>query len=565
MRRRANASRSWLLLATLAVTLLVPRDWPVPRDAPLEAQDGSCLVATASGQVQGVRRDASCTYLGIPYAAAPVGVLRWRPPQPRAPWSPTILNATVAPMACAQINLAGALAGTEDCLTVNIWTPAARVSARGAPVLVWLHPGGFVAASSNLAASDGRRFAEETGTVVIAANYRLGPFGFLSLRRLIDEDPGYRSAGNYGLADQRAALQWVRANVSAFGGDPDNVTLAGTSAGGISTGLHLVSPGSRGLFQRAIVQSGPPTTRLPSAVDNELQGVAFAAALDCPDNAGQLACLRAKTRDQVLTALPVAGLTGGLQTFVEQTGRVAWGPSVDGLELPDQPRDLYRRGLFSRIPLIIGSNLDDGWTFVDRSFPAGLDVLQYERAVQNEFGMDAAAILRTYPPSAFPTPKDALARLATDVEFACEVRRVARAMHDDGAPVYVYSFEYFIDAVAPGRAFHGIEPNLLFGNNFGAPSNHVLTNQDLALFRSMSTYWRQFADTGTPNARDNPTQWPLFRALPWLEPYDPSRSDRYLRLDRLLSEDEYLRDSQCNFWEPFFFRTIVGAVPAAAR
>jgi carboxylesterase type B len=138
-------------------------------------------------------------------------------------------------------------------------------------------------------------------------------------------------------------------------------------------------------------------------------------------------------------------------------------------------------------------------------------------------------------------------------------------MHDDGAPVYVYSFEYTIDAVTPGRAFHGLEPNLLFGNNFGAPSNHVLTNQDLALFRSMSTYWRQFAETGTPNAPENPTQWPLFRPLPWLEPRDPSQSDRYLRLDRILTEDAFLRDSQCNFWERFFFRTIVGAVPAAAR
>ena len=302
-----------------------------------------------------------------------------------------------------------------------------------------------------------------------------------------------------------------------------------------------------------------------TAADGDVQGEAFATALDCPDGPGRLACLRSKTRDQVLTALPSSGLTGGLQTFGEQPGRVAWGPIVDGLELPDQPRELYRRGLFSRIPLIIGRNRDDGWTFVDRSFPAGLDALQYETAVQNEFGMDAAAVLRVYPAASFPTPKDALARLTTDVEYACEMRRIARVMHYDGAPVYVYSFEYVIDAVNPGRAFHGLEPNLLFGNNFGPPSNYVLNAQDIALFRSMSTYWRQFAETGTPNARDNPIQWPLFRPLPSQEPVDRLQSDRYLRIDRLFTEDGYLRDSQCNFWEPYFLRTVVGAVPAASR
>jgi carboxylesterase type B len=177
--------------------------------------------------------------------------------------------------------------------------------------------------------------------------------------------------------------------------------------------------------------------------------------------------------------------------------------------------------------------------------------------------MDATAILRTYPVGSYPTPKDALAQIVTDVEYACEVRRIARVMHYDGAPVYSYLFEYVVDAVTPGRAFHGLESNLVFGNNFGAPSNHVLNAQDVALFRTVSTYWRQFAETGRPNAPGNPVPWPLFRPLP--PDADSSLQDRYLRFDRLLTEDSYLRDSQCNFWEPFFFRTVVGAVPAAAR
>ena len=242
-----------------------------------------------------------------------------------------------------------------------------------------------------------------------------------------------------------------------------------------------------------------------------------------------------------------------------------WGPSVDGVEIPDQPRTLFRRGLFSRVPIIIGTNDDDGWTFVDRSFPGGLDALQYERTVQTEFGLDAGLILQQYPAAAYPTPKDALARLTTDVEFACEARRQARAMHDDGAPVFLYSFEYPVNAVNPGRAFHGLEANLLFGNNFGAPSNHVLTPADLVIFDTMSTYWRRFLENGDPNPRAAPIQWPPYRPALGEESIDPARTDFYFFFGERLKYASSLRDTQCNFWEPFFLRPVLGPVPAAAR
>jgi para-nitrobenzyl esterase len=528
------------------------------------AQASPCLATTASGDVAGLLSGDVCTYLGVPYAAPPTENLRWRPPAPR-PSSPATVIATVPPPACPQFNLAGAVAGNEDCLMLNIWAPSPMRPGRGVPVLVWLHPGSFLAASANLAASNGRRFAEERGVVIVAPNYRLGPFGFLAHAALTMEDPNYRSSGNYGIADQRAALRWVRDNIAAFGGDPDNVTLAGTSAGAISTSVHLVSPGSRSLFGRAIMQSGHASFRLSTAFDAEAQGEAFATALGCTDRAGVLACLRSKSINQVLSALPAAGLTGGLQQFADPPGRVSWGPIVDGLEVPDQPRELYRRGLFTRIPIIIGANRDDGWTFVDRSFPGGLDTLQYERTVRSEFGMDADTILGRYPPAAFPTPKDALAALTTDVEFVCENRRIARAMDHDGAPVYVYSFEYTVDAVNPGRAFHGLESTLLFGNNFGAPSNHVLSPVDLTLYNAMSSYWREFAKTGSPNVPGTPVPWPVFESDLFGAPRIPALADRYLRFDRLISEDSYLRDSQCNFWERFYFRSVLGALPAAAR
>ena len=189
------------------------------------AQGGSCVASTAYGDVLGVRGGGTCTYLGVPFGAPPVGPLRWRPPQPRAPWSPAVLNATVAPPACPQITPASVAAGNEDCLMLNIWAPATVPPGGSLPVLVWLPAGGFLGASANFAPNDGRRFAEERNAVVVATNYRLGPFGWLAAQRARSlEDPAYPSSGDYGLADQRAALRWVRDNISAFGGDPAAVT-----------------------------------------------------------------------------------------------------------------------------------------------------------------------------------------------------------------------------------------------------------------------------------------------------------------------------------------------------
>jgi para-nitrobenzyl esterase len=208
---------------------------------------------------------------------------------------------------------------------------------------------------------------------------------------------------------------------------------------------------------------------------------------------------------------------------------------------------------------------DEGWTFVDRSFPAGLDALQYESALRTEFGMDADAILRIYPATAFANPKEALARVTADAEFVCEARRLARMVHYDGAPLYLYSFEYFVSAVPPGRAFHGLDSNFVFGNDFGAPSNHVLTPDDVSLFRTISTFWARFAETGDPNPRGQPVQWPPYRPGPFDLPADPTRSDRHFVFGDRLGVANYLRDPQCNFWESFYFRSALGAVPAAAR
>ena len=532
------------------VFLLFPIDQPLNLEA--QSSDDACVVSTPSGVVRGVLRGTGCTYLGIPYATPPVGDLRWKPPQPKTPWAPAVLSATVAPPNCSLINppTTGQPTGSEDCLMLNIWAPPRPAQA---PVIVWFHPGNFQAASANLAAANGERFAQERNAIVVAPNYRLGPFGFLAHSALTLEDPAYRSSGNYGLLDQRAALAWVRDHIAAFGGDPRNVTIVGASAGSQSVNFHLLSPASAGLFHKAIMQSGFVTARWTNAKEAESQGEQFARALQCTDARTVLACLRSKTRDQVLRALPLD------QAQILETEAVQWSPIVDGLEIPDQPRDLYRRGRFVRVPLIVGVNRDEGWTFVDRSFPGSFDTAQYESTVRGEFGADAPAVLSLYPASAFPSPKDALSQLTGDAEFACEARRVARFMSQARVDVYLYSFEHIVDAVTPGRVIHGMETNLVFGNNFAAPANHVLTAADLALFRTMSGYWGRFADTGNPTAPGVP-RWPLFR----VDRY-PILSDRFVILDDTVTDANRFREHHCNFWDRFYFRSVIGTVPASAR
>lgn len=521
-----------------------------------KAQTGSCLVTTVSGAVQGVDVGSSCAFLGIPFAAPPVANLRWKPPQPAAPW-PATLNATVASPPCPIVNPPGSnsTVGSEDCLKLNVWTPDPPPAS--APVIVWIHTGAFQAASANLADSNPRNMVERTGAVVVAAHYRLGPFGFLGHPALTAEDPAYPSSGNYGFLDQRAALAWVRDHIAAFGGDPNNVTIAGQSAGSHSVSLHVVSPASGGYFGRAVMQSGFASTRWPTLADAESLGTSFAAAVGCADPAQVLACMRSKTRNQVLLAFP-----NGQQEFSE-SGRVAWGPVVDGLDIPDQPRTLYENGMFNRVPIIIGATRDEGWIYADRSFPAGLTADQYETAVETEFGAaDAPAILSMYPAGNFRSPKLALSQLAGDVEAVCEARRVARLVERTRTPVHLYSFEREADAVVPDLVIHGLDRNFVFGNNFGPPSNYVLNAEDLALFSAISRYWTRFAATGNPNTDDDSVvHWPAYK-----HPTGAGRgADKYIVLDIPLRDDKRLREKQCNYWEPFFLGSVVGSVPASSR
>jgi para-nitrobenzyl esterase len=383
--------------------------------------------------------------------------------------------------------------------------------------------------------------------------------------------------------DQRAALEWVRDNIAQFGGDPQNVTLAGTSAGGESVGLQLVSPASAGLFHRAIVQSGAVTVRWPDRAEAEAQGVALAAALGCTGS-DVLGCMRSKTREQVMLAL-----SQGTQQVSAQPGTVYWLPIVDGLEIPDQPRYLFESGGFNRVPTIVGTNRDEGWgSFVTRSFPAGPDPMQYETWVVDEFGPDAAPMLTMYPPPSAPSAAEQMARLVGDVQFVCEARRLARLIERTKAPTYLYSYDYVIDSLAPDHVIHGVEGNILFGNDYTTPAftaSHPLDASDLALHSAMAGYWTRFAKTGDPNRnrrerahasllarwirhpqtakfRDDDegiVRWPAFK-----HPAGRGRgSERHLVLDLEVRQGKRLREQQCDFLEPFFFRSILAGVPAS--
>ncbi len=510
----------------------------------------SCLVTTSRGDVQGVDRGSSCAFLGIPFAAPPVGGLRWKPPQPAAPWAPATLKATATPPSCPHINPPGTAEtqGSEDCLTLNIWT-SDPAPASPAPVIVWIHAGAFIAGSASALAHNGQKMAARTGAVVVAANYRLGPFGFLGHAALTAEDPAYPSSGNYGLLDQRAALAWVRDHIAAFGGNPNNVTIAGQSEGAHSVSLHIVSPRSAGYFGRAIMQSGYASSRWRTRAAAESLGNDFAAALECTAPSQVLACMRSKTRNQVLLALP-----SGQRQFAE-TARAPWGPVVDGLEIPDQPRTLYENGAFNHVPVIVGATRDEGWSYVDRSFPGGLSADVYAAAVETEFGTaDVAAILAMYPNAEFASPKHALAQMAGDVEAVCEARRVAGLIERTGTPVYLYSFERETGTAGGDQVIHGRDTNFVFGNNFDRPSPYVLNEADLALFGAMSGYWTRFAATGNPNgAEERAVHWPAFE------------HSNYMAFDWPIHEGRHWGVKRCDFWEPYFLGSVAGSAPASQR
>jgi hypothetical protein len=320
---------------------------------------------------------------------------------------------------CPQLSpLNGGFVGgsDEDCLTLNVWSPA-EPSETARPVMVWIHGGGFVLGSGGDAAYDGQALSEATGHVVVTLNYRLGPLGFLAHPDLKAEDPAHPSSGNYGLEDQRAALEWVQANIAGFGGDPGSVTIFGESAGGASVCHHLVSPGSAGLFHAAVLQSGPCDLVVEEAeAFASADALAVAVACDADD---PLACLRDASPAELLTALPAPSFGVG-------TAGTSWYPVIDGEVLPSRPSDMLEAGDAVSVPVILGSNADEATMFFQLGGSTVEDEAGFLALAEQAAPGEGDAILAQYPVADYGSYQTAAVAAFSDAGFICPTRRAAR-------------------------------------------------------------------------------------------------------------------------------------------
>ncbi|POM23299.1 Para-nitrobenzyl esterase [Actinomadura rubteroloni] len=466
------------------------------------------VVRTDAGNVRGVVDGVRRAFLGIPYAAPPVGDLRWRAPQPVRPWA-GVRDATRYGSSCPQIATPGAPGQVpstdEDCLFVNVHTPVRP--RRGMPVLVFVHGGSGVGGAGSLYPGDA--LANRTGTVVVTLNYRLSALGYLALPALRAEAP----ALNYAIQDQQAALRWVRRNIAAFGGDPHRVTLAGQSAGALSTCVNMVSPRAAGLFQRAIIQSGACDLSYQPGEPDKAFAVSrkYAGQVGCPDGPGQLACLRKTPVAELLKVTPPAG--GGAAAAIP-----GWTLVYDGETLPGNPIDLLKDGKGAKVPVMLGITRDEGRMLTAFQFEAVLGRAvteqEYQQLLTGAFGPLAPVLGGVYSSGAYGSPENALAALYTDTMFACSADKIARTLAPR-TPTYAYQFS---DPDAPNfyipvhdvdlGAFHAGELPYLFDTVTERP----LTPSQKALSRQMMDYWAAFAATGNPAAAGQPV-WPRYNTV----------------------------------------------------
>jgi para-nitrobenzyl esterase len=478
-----------LVIAIAALSAMLPR---------LSAAAGVAPVRTQSGWIQGRMEDGLTLYRGVPFAAPPVGPLRWRAPQAPAPWSGVRKADRFAPI-CMQDHpwwTGGNTQLSEDCLYLNIWTPARSPSA-ALPVMVWIYGGGFSSGSASMPIFNGERLARH-GVVIVSIAYRVGPMGFLALPALSAESQHHVS-GNYGLLDQLAALRWIQNNIAAFGGDPHRVTIFGESAGGISVSILAASPLGRGLFQGAISESGGSfgPTRTPPAMGENLQtlrnaerdGLAFEKRL----GVSSLAQLRRLPAERVQHASP--------------SGVRFW-PVLDGWVIPGDQFDLYDKGRYNDVPVLIGTNSDEGALF--GGSPTRSD---YEQMVRARFGPFATRILQQYPATAAQWRQSSM-DLMRDAGFAWHTWVWARLQAKTGkSKVYVYYFDHVPPrpADAPWRnargAVHSEEIAYVF--QYDQSPSLPWSSTDRLLSTDMSTYWTDFARNGDPNGPGMP-RWPAF-------------------------------------------------------
>ncbi|HEX6467807.1 MAG TPA: carboxylesterase family protein [Streptosporangiaceae bacterium] len=487
---------------------------------------GQPIVRTSSGFVRGLATSTGIEFRGIPYAAPPVGALRWRPPQPVARWS-GVRDATRFGSPCAQNASAFGVASTsEDCLFLNVYAPPGPVKGPKRPVMVWIHGG-----SLNVGNGDGYDPSNlaRRGVVVVTINYRLGALGWLAHPALRDADG---AAGNYGFMDQQAALRWVRRNIGGFGGAPRDVTIFGESAGGLSVLSHLISPASRGLFTKGIVESGDYAPTLAPQRTAETAGEAFAASAGCADQTA--ACLRSLPVSTIL-AEESHGV-GGYQTI------------IDGKEITQSIQPALDKGEFTRVPVMVGSNHDE-WRLIvaiEELLGAPVTADNYQSRIQSDLRVSpsaAAAIAARYPLSAYPSAALAMGAAGTDAVYACTANAAARSL-SRYVPTFAYEFndenapQMFLPPVSfPYGAAHASELPYLFAHLLGKSADLSAPQRQLA--DTMQRYWTGFAGRGFPSSPGGPT-WPRFtRAAPTVQSLIPPRPH---------GETGFAAAHQCAFW-----------------
>jgi para-nitrobenzyl esterase len=494
--------------------------------------DGGEVVSTDNGPVRGVSLEGGRQFLGIPYAAPPVGNRRWKSPAPAPRWH-GVLDAREFANHCPQPATPFGLASvSEDCLYLNVFTPdkhgghgsdhdedtdehgrkgcdhdrdrdehdSKKDKSKDLPVMVWFHPGAFqFGESDDFDPSD----LVDRDVIVVTLNYRLGALGFLAHPALSAES-NTGSSGNYGLEDQQAALRWVQRNIEKFGGDAKNVTIFGESAGAVSVHAHMVSPQSAGLFHRAIAQSGSYSLTQPALATAQAEGTAYATAVGCSTQSA--ACLR---------AVPVATLLAN-----QSTSPTAYLPKVDGSVLPLSVGAAFATGQFNRVPVIEGTTHDEFRLFVATLFALpGIPIIPatYPTLISTILSVPlpvAQGIATLYPLAAYPSGGEALGAVGTDAAFSCNSRVAARLL-SQYVPTWVYEFsdpnapQIFLPPVGfPYGAYHGSEVQYLFDVRATVPAP-ALSAQQRTLAASMQRYWTQFAKRANPNGARTPA-WSAF-------------------------------------------------------
>lgn len=511
---------------------------------PAGASSGDPLVvATDRGAVRGKKDGDATAFLGIPFAAPPVGALRFHRPEDVACWT-GVRDAQAYGAACPQrLTSASLPEGNEDCLFLNVWTPSAE-PAKKRPVLFFVYGGVEVMGSSNQTIPggvsgntyDGKALATREDVVVVSFNYRLGPLGFLSHPGL-DAENGGKPSGNWALMDAITALEWVSSNIARFGGDPARVMVFGESAGALNACALYASPLTKGLLSSVLMESGA-CDAAPVAY-RQKQAAALADAQGCKGDAnGVVACLRGRDAAALMPDVP-----GQVNFFDKErtsdpksSWYLGWGPVIDGFVLPDSPLSMIRRGEQHHVPFAIGSNANETELFVPDVIHTCLD---YTLDVQSRFGALSSEILTRYPCTAYLTPRQATVDWTTDAQFTCPARRIARAAAaNQTEPVHRYWYTHVPSGtLGVMRSFHASELPFLF-DTFRVANASVATPGEQTLTTHLEGYWARFAATGDPNGGGAPT-WPAYT----------TGVESLVVLDEAIATTTKLKDEKCAFWD----------------